>query len=56
MNRTLLSLAILKTNWDAYRKDYIENFIPFIATLISNKKYAGSMKSNCPKTLNLNLV
>jgi hypothetical protein len=40
MNRTLLSLAILKTNWDAYRKDYIENFIPFIATLISNKKYA----------------
>jgi hypothetical protein len=41
MNRTLLSLAILKTNWDTLQKDYIENFIPFVATLISRKKYAG---------------
>lgn len=40
MNRTLLSLAILKTNWDTYQKDYIENFIPFVAALISQKKYS----------------
>jgi hypothetical protein len=39
MNRTLLSLAILKTNWDSYQKDYIENFVPFVATLISRKQY-----------------
>lgn len=39
MNRTLLSLAILKTNWDTSQKDYIENFVPFVAELISRKKY-----------------
>jgi hypothetical protein len=39
MNRTLLSLAILKTNWDTNQKDYIENFVPFVAELISRKKH-----------------
>lgn len=41
MNRTLLSLAILKTNWDIYQKDYIENFIPFVATIIARKRYTS---------------
>ena len=40
MNRTILSLAVLKTNWTKLQKDYLENFIPFIATLIVRKKYA----------------
>lgn len=39
MNKTVTSLAILKVNWDRFRKDYIESFIPFIATLIKNKDY-----------------
>ena len=39
MNTTLLSLAILKTNWDSQKKDYIENFIPFVAELIERRKY-----------------
>lgn len=40
MKRTVSSLAILKVNWDFLKKDYIENFIPFIATLIIKKDYA----------------
>lgn len=39
MNKTIASLAILKVTWDHLRKDYIENFVPFIATLISSKNY-----------------
>ena len=39
MNRALASLAILKVNWDQFKKDYLENFIPFIATLIKKKNY-----------------
>lgn len=39
MNRALSSLAILKINWDELRKDYLENFIPFLATLIKKKDY-----------------
>lgn len=39
IDRTIISLAILKVNWDKKKEDYIENFVPFIATLINNKKY-----------------
>lgn len=39
IDRTIVSLAILKVNWDRKHSDYIENFVPFIATLASNKKY-----------------
>lgn len=39
MNRTIASLAVLKVNWDCLKKDYIENFIPFIATLIKKNNY-----------------
>jgi hypothetical protein len=39
MNRTIASLAILKVNWDHLQRDYIENFVPFIATLITIKDY-----------------
>ncbi|TRZ53402.1 hypothetical protein D4S03_01850 [bacterium] len=39
MKRTIASLALLRMNWDKYKKDYIEVFIPFIVTLISKKKY-----------------
>lgn len=40
MNRTLFSLAIIRTNWEIYRKDYIENFVPLFATLIKQKNYS----------------
>lgn len=39
MEKTLLSLAILKVNWDHLKKDYIENFVPFVATLLKKKNY-----------------
>jgi len=29
--QTLVSLAILKVNWDRNQQDYIENFVPFVA-------------------------
>lgn len=41
MNRTILSLAILKTNWDKLKKDYLENFVPFVATLINKYDYTS---------------
>lgn len=28
---TLISLAMLKVNWDQFQQDYIENFVPFVA-------------------------
>lgn len=41
MNKTIASLALLKVNWDTntQRKDFIEIFVPFIATLINRKNY-----------------
>lgn len=39
LKNTLLSLAILKVNWDHLKKDYIENFVPFVATLLKKKNY-----------------
>ena len=39
MNRTLLSLAILKVNWETNKKDYIENFVPLIGTLLLKNNY-----------------
>ncbi|MCK4822721.1 hypothetical protein KA005_43560, partial [bacterium] len=38
-NRIISSLAILKVNWDYLKKDYIENFVPFIVCLIDKKNY-----------------
>lgn len=38
-SRAISSLAVLKVLWDHYKKDYIENFVPFIATLINRKDY-----------------
>ena len=31
---TLVSLAILKVNWDVFGKDYVENFVPFVAEAV----------------------
>ena len=38
MNRTILSLAILKTHWEKHRTDYIDNFIPMLCNLFAEKK------------------
>jgi hypothetical protein len=40
MNRTILSLAILKTHWEKNKHDYIDNFIPMMANLLNEKKYS----------------
>ncbi len=34
----ITSLAILKVNWDTFGKDYIENFVPFVAQCIISMK------------------
>lgn len=39
MDNAIASLALLKVNWDHLKKDYVENFIPFIATLIKKHNY-----------------
>lgn len=38
-SKTIVSLAILKVNWDKHRKDYVENFIPFIVNLMNKHDY-----------------
>lgn len=39
MSRAIASLAVIKVNWDTRRKDFIENFVPFVVTLISRGGY-----------------
>lgn len=39
VRKTITSLAIITTFWGHLRKDYIESFVPFIATLIAKKDY-----------------
>jgi len=39
MDNAITSLAVLKVNWEHLKKDYIENFVPFIATLIKKCNY-----------------
>ena len=38
-NKSIISLAILKANWDIRHSDYIENFVPLFNNLIKIKKY-----------------
>ncbi len=39
MNNTIASLALLKVSWDHLKRDYLESFIPFLATLIQKRGY-----------------
>jgi len=39
MNRAVASLAMVKTAFSKYKRDYIENFVPFVATLIKKRRY-----------------
>ena len=39
LNKSIISLAILKVNWDERHIDYIESFLPFFSNLIHVKHY-----------------
>ena len=39
INKTILSLAILKANWEIGGYDYIDNFVHLLAVLIEERKY-----------------
>ncbi len=39
MNRTIISLAIIKSHWEKNKSDYIDNFIPFTAAILNDKGY-----------------
>jgi len=39
MSKTLSSLAFLRVNWDHYKKDFVENFVPLAALLMSRRNY-----------------
>ncbi|MEE9466304.1 MAG: hypothetical protein V3W14_12120, partial [Candidatus Neomarinimicrobiota bacterium] len=41
MQNTLASLAFIKARWSHSKKDYIDTFVPFIATLIIRNKYSS---------------
>jgi len=38
-SKTIVSLAVLKVNWDSKKTDYIDNFVPFLVHLIYKKGY-----------------
>ena len=38
-DKVIISLAVLKVNWDCKKQDYIESFVPFVVTLINKNKY-----------------
>ena len=40
INKTIKTIALLKTIYEQSNSDYIELFIPFIATLILKKNYS----------------
>ena len=50
LDKALISLSIIKVNWDQQRRDYIDNFLPFLATLMVRKKYE-SIEEN-PEQIN----
>lgn len=37
MNRTIVSLAIIKSHWEREKTDYIDNFIPMLGCLCIEK-------------------
>ncbi|MDR2630842.1 MAG: hypothetical protein LBC60_07970 [Spirochaetaceae bacterium] len=39
MNRGLLSLCLINTLWHKYKKTYVDNFVPLMATTIINHNY-----------------
>jgi len=39
LDKILISLAFIKVNWDQRKCDYIDNFLPFLATLMVRKEY-----------------
>jgi len=45
LDKLLISLSFLKVNWNQRRADYIDNFLPFLATLIIRRKY-GPIEEN----------
>ena len=49
LNKAIASLALIKVNWDneTSRQDFIDNFVPFVATLLNRKNY---------KTVEINTV
>jgi len=44
-NKALKSLALVKIQWDRDRGVYLDNFLPFLATLFVRKKY-NSIEEN----------
>ncbi len=49
-NVAIASLAILKANWDQ-NKDYIENFVPFVAHVLSQKSVSSISLSDLQKSM-----
>ena len=39
LSNTLKSLAFVKANWDLKKEDFLSNFVPFLCTLLYQKKY-----------------
>jgi len=38
MNKSLFSLAVVRTNWEKKGKDHIESYIPMVGTLLVEEK------------------
>lgn len=41
MSNSLLSLAIVRANWERHKQDRVDNFVPLVGTLVIEKQYAS---------------
>lgn len=55
--RTILSLALIYNTWSEFKYDYIDCFLPFVATVIRNGKSANlrEIKSLIKKEFGLDI-
>lgn len=49
MKRTLISLSLITSMWVLYKKDYLDAFVPFIATLIKKRNIKLIKEDNIDK-------
>lgn len=52
MDRSLLSLCLINTLWHKYRKTYVDNFVPLIATTLTKHSYHKIENDNIKNLIN----
>ena len=48
MRRSLVSLAVVTAMWEQRRHDYLDNFVPFVATLVNARSITRIQRDEIP--------